>query len=164
MTIEIKGLDDALKKLDRLNKPAVFKTPMTQSLNYLQRQLKQKVPKAPGAFTALATDGQRRAYWAKVTDPRTGKINPNMHGPGGYKRTGSTARGWTIKITNQGRTGEIGNQMPGAPYVYGAPDQRPLSQQPFHKRSGWPRVDLVAKKAEKTIVGFFQKAYEKALK
>ncbi len=157
MPIEIEGLGPILKKIDSLGKPAVFKTPMKQSMEYLMGKLGDEVPKAPGAFTALATEGQRKAYWAKVSK------DPSMHGPGGYQRTHDTRRGWKYKISDGGRTGRIGNQMPGAPYLYGAPDSR-QRQTRYHARSGWPRVDLVAKKAAPIIVGYFQKALERAMK
>ncbi len=160
MPIEIEGLGPILKKIEALGKPAIYKTPMKQSMVYLEDKLKVRVVKSPGAFTALATAGQRKAYWAKVSSGQA------IQGPQGYKRTGATARAWKWRISTSGTgvTGKIGNIKPGAAYVYGSPENRPLSQQPFHARSGWPRVDLVMKKAEKTIVGYFQKALERALK
>ena len=152
MPIEITGLDAIVKKLEALDDPGVFRAPMQLSVNHLQLKLKDKPMKAPGAFSRLATPGQRRAYWAKVS---SGEIS---HGSGGYNRTGNTARAWTTDVSPDGRTGKVGNLKPGARWVYGE-----QTQQPFHTVSGWPRVDKVAKQAEHKILGYFKAALDRAV-
>ena len=154
MTIEITGLEAIVKKLDSLNKPGILKQPMTQSVQHLHRKIAKPPVKQPGAFSRLATTAQRRAYWARVS---SGEIQ-EMPG-GGYRRTNQLRNSWTQKVSADGRTGEVGTNIPYGRYVQG---QR--QQQPFHAASKWPRVDKVAKEEAKTIVRFFQKAYERALK
>jgi hypothetical protein len=93
--------------------------------------------KAVGAFTRLATPVQRRAYWARVG---AGKIrhDPNS----GYVRTGDTIRKWTYtKTENRYKRVTIANKAPGAPYLYGAPEDYPKTQTAFNRASGWPRID-----------------------
>ena len=155
MTIEIKGMEAVVKKLESLNKPAIFKAPMRKSLDHLEGKVKRDPTKAAGAFSSMATEGQRKAYWAKVSE------NPSIHGPRGYIRSHRLYNAWQKKITSGGRIGTVfvdENAVPYAKYVEGT------RQQPFHRASNWPRVDKVAKEEAKTIIRFFQQAYEKALK
>ena len=154
MPIEITGLEEIIRKLESLDDPNVFRPPMQRSVDHFQQRLARPVPKAPGAFTRLATPGQRRAYWAKVGD------DPSLHGPGGYQRQNILAKAWTTKVSANGREGTIGNiKDPPARYVFGA-----RNQQPFHAASGWPRVDKVAEKEQPRIVAFFKAALDKAVK
>jgi hypothetical protein len=153
MTIKIEGLEAIVKKLDSLNKPGVFKRPMTQSVQHLHRKIARPPVKQPGAFSRLATQAQKRAYWARVS---SGEIQ-EMPG-GGYRRTNQLKNSWTTKVSPDGRTGEVGTNIPYGRYVQGQ------WQQPFHKASNWPRVDKVVKEEAKTIIRFFQQAYERALK
>ena len=146
-TITITGLDKALAKLktiEQLNKHMT--PPMVQSLGHLQRRLARYPKKAPGAFTAMATPRQKRAYWAKV---RSGEIS-TMKG-GGYRRSGTIGRKWSHRIRTHsgGMTGELTNNAPGVIYVQGE------RQQPFHKASGWPTVDSVAAKEGKAVQRYF---------
>ena len=153
MPIEITGLEEITRKLDALGDPKIFRDPMQRSLDRLELRLKDKPSKAPGAFSAMATDGQRRAYWAKVSSGAA------RHGASGYIRTGDTSRAWTTKLRRGGREGWVGNaKYPANIYVFGEG-----TQQRFHAASGWPRVDKVAKKEASTIVGFFREAYKKAV-
>ena len=152
MTIEIKGMEAIVKKLESLNKPAIFKAPMRKSLDHLEGKVKRDPTKATGPFSAMATEGQRKAYWAKVSK------NPAIHGSRGYIRSHKLYRGWKKRISDGGRTGLVHNDVPYGQYVEGT------RQQPFHRASNWPRVDKVAKEEAKTIIRFFQQAYERALK
>ena len=152
MTIEIKGMEAIVKKLESLNKPAIFKAPMRKSLDHLEGKVKRDPTKAKGAFSAMATKKQKRAYWAKVSSGEA------RHGPQGYIRSHKLFRGWKKQISDGGRTGLVYNKTDYGPFVEG------LRQQPFHRASNWPRVDKVAKEEAKTVIRFFQQAYEKALK
>lgn len=152
MPVTVKGLDDIIKKLDGLNKPGVFKKPMTQSVNHLHNKVAKAPRKAQGAFSAMATEKQRLAYWARVS---SGEIT-HIDGVG-YRREGS-AKKWNTKITNNGRRGEIGlSGVPWGVYVWGE------RQQPFHAASGWPRIDKLVETERGTILGFFEAAYKRHL-
>lgn len=155
MAETIQGMTAAIKKLDSLDDPKVFKTPMTRATGHLHNKIAKPAQKAPGAFSAMATPGQKRAYWARVS---SGDIThlPNS----GYRREGSSKR-WTTKITSGGRRGEVGINSAGAVYVWGGPP-RPM-QQPFHAASGWPRVDEVVKEEADTVLEFFEDEYRRQL-
>ena len=154
MTVKIEGLDAIVKKIDSLGKPAVFMRPMRQSVDHLYKIMTSDPPKAPGAFSKLASDAQRRAYWAKVRE------NPSIHGPQGYRRSGRLLGDWGKTVTNQGRRGEVFNRNTGgyAQWVQG------IRQQSFHKVTKYSKTDAVAKKEAPKIVAFFKEAYDRAVK
>lgn len=146
--ITIYGLGKVLAKFEKLEAPAsVLRRPLAESSAYIVRRLKQKPVKSKGAFSRLATDAQRRAYWARV---KSGAIS---HGPNGYIRTGNTAKAWNYKIEISQRSAEslISNNRYAARFVYGKDEQ-----QRFHEESGWPRVDLVAKDAKAVVIRIFE--------
>ena len=151
MPVTIEGLDEIMRKLDSLDDPPVMRPPMTKAVDYLNGKLQKDVSKAGGAFSRMATPGQRRAYWAKVRD------NPSIHGPQGYIRSGTLYRGWQKKVAPDGRSGEVWNDTPYGEYVQGE------RQQPFHAASRYPRADRVAKDEEAFVAGIFRRAYERAL-
>ena len=157
MPVTIKGLPEIIRKLNSLDDPKVFKKPMTQATDHLHEKIAGKqVRKAPGAFSAMATPGQKRAYWAKVSSGAATHLDGS-----GYRRSGS-AKNWTTKVSSDGRTGEVGIKGVGhARYLWDGPP-RPM-QQRFHAASGWPRVDEVVKKESDTVVGFFEKEYARQL-
>ena len=159
MTVTVKGLDDVLRKIESLNKPGALKKPMQRSVDHLWGKMKRDPAKAPGAFSAMATDGQRRSYWAKVSSGEA-KHDPNR----GYIRSHKLYRGWKKAVLNNGRRGEITNDARGSdgkPYwqfVEG------LRQQPFHAASNFPHVAKVVRDETRVVIGIFQRHYERLLK
>ena len=153
MTVTVKGLDDVLRKIESLNKPGAFKKPMQLSVDHLWGKMKRDPAKAPGAFSAMATDGQRRAYWAKVSSGEA-RHDPNR----GYIRSHRLYRGWKKRITNSGRRGEIWNDEDYWQFVEG------LRQQPFHAASNFPHVAKVVRDETRVVIGIFQRHYERLLR
>ena len=154
MTVKIEGLDAVLKKIDSLGKPGVLYTPMSQSLNHLQDLVAKYPRKKQGAFSALATPGQKRAFWARVG---SGEIS--FREGIGYVRSGTLGRKWIKRIEKGGRGGTLMNNAGYGPYV-----QSDAGQQPFHAASKWPTVEQVAKKATPYILARFKAAYDAAVK
>lgn len=158
--VKIEGLDKLQKKIDRLSKPAdTLKEPMAKALNLMWDYMAKAPRKSPGAFSRLATDKQRRAYWAKVRQAEKGGLP--IHGKYGYIRTGTIPRSWVMRIQKKSNTsieGELGNNAPGAVFVQG-PDQ-----QPFHKESGWRTTDEIDEKLGPKIVDIFERAIERELR
>lgn len=154
MTVKIEGLDAVMKKLDSLGKPGVFKTPMTQSVSHVHDLITKYPRKKQGAFSVLATEGQRKAFWAKVSSKEI-SLMPG----GGYRRSRILGNKWTSKVSADGRRGEVGNITPYAPFV-----QSDAGQQPFHAASKWPTVEKVVKKATPYVLARFKAAYDKAVK
>jgi len=101
----IQGLDALNRKLKTLeNFQRVLRKPMEEGAILMHDYIATQFRKKPGAFSAMASEGQKRAYWAQV---RKGKID---HGPNGYNRQGNMKL-WTMKIkmTSNGVEAEIGN-------------------------------------------------------
>ena len=133
----IKGLEALERKLKTLeNFQRKLKPPMEESAALLTDWIGTAPRKKKGAFTQYATPGQRRAYWARV---RAGEIN---HGPNGYVRSSTMARGWNYRVRTSGKgvRAEVGNKKAGA---YGHYVQSDKYQQKFHEVSGW-RTDKQA--------------------
>lgn len=155
--ITVTGLEPVLKKLGTIAKMnEALREPMDMSLKHIQRKLARQPRKAQGAFTALATDRQRRAYWARVG---RGEIN---HRDGiGYVRTHTLSKAWTTQIvrTGAGMRGEVGNNQPHAKYVQGDTS----TQQLFHHASGWKRIDTAADESERFVQRTFSAAIQRIL-
>ena len=154
MTIEIKGMEAIVKKLESLNKPAVFKKPMTQAVAHLH----DKIAKYPAGNQhrpqPFKTDKSRRFFFAAL---KRGDIEvPYKRGSSpGSEKLGTS---WTTKVSADGRTGTVGNDTSYGRLVQGA------RQTAYHKKTGWETVQDVAKKEQKAVLRFFQQAYERALK
>jgi len=152
----IKGLDDLQRKFKTLeNFQRALKKPMTESVALVHDYISTAPRKKKGAFSAMATPGQKRAYWYLV---KKGKIE---HGKHGYKRTLTMSKGWTHKVTpvQSGVKGEVGNVKAGdaGQYVQGS------RQQPFHKASGWRTVDQTIEATQDKVFGKFEDAAKKEL-
>lgn len=119
--------------------------------DFLRDELKKEPTKSPGAFTRLATQKQKRAFWAKV---RAGQARVDGQG---YVRTHTTAGGWTSMLKG-GFTVVVENATEGAVWVYGE-----RSQQPFHAASKWPRLDRFAKSKEKEVNKIIEQKVTKIL-
>ena len=155
----IKGLDALNRKLKTLeNFQRAMKKPVAESLNLMHDYIATAPRKKAGAFTALATPGQRRAYWAKVRQAE--KEGSSIHGPHGYKRTSTIVRKWTMRIqsTSGGVRGELGNYAEGAIFVQSAE-----AQQPFHKASGWRTDEQTIEKTAKKVQAVFDDAIKREL-
>lgn len=147
--IDKAALDRALTKLGKVEHlQRELKPAMATSLNYMWRRVARNPRKAAGAFSALATDRQRRAYWAKV---RGGTID---HRDGvGYVRTGTASRSWTMKIDMPPGAieGALGNNVDYARFLFSRE-----AQQPFHAASKWPVIEDVADDATPFVNRTFQ--------
>jgi hypothetical protein len=145
--MEIQGLDQLRRKLNKLEDfQRVLHDPMEESLALLQDWLATAPRKSAGAFSRLATPGQKRAYWAKVS---SGEIQTTK--AGGYKRTGS-AKAWTyeVRMQSNGVRGIVGNNKPGVRFTQGD------WQQPFHKESGWRTTEQALEKNADKIARKFE--------
>lgn len=152
------GLDQLQAKLNNVaaleNK---LRPPMEKSIEWVRDDISEYKPKKPGAFSRLATPGQKRAVWAKS------KREPNQWGPNGYKRSGNTGRKWTTSVisSSSGIKGEVGNNEPHAVYVHRA--KQPGGQQPFH-RGVFKTDEQVLKDNNQKIVNEFNDTIERELK
>jgi hypothetical protein len=158
MTIKIEGIEKITRRFDKLIAFQQWASaPMEQTTALIQDKIAKYPRKSPGAFSRLATPGQRRAYWAKV---RSGEIN---HREGmGYVRSGAGGLGgkWVGKVTptTNGVRGEVGNNAKYVRFVQD--DQR---QQPFHKASGWVTDKQVIDKTERARATIWRAAIRRVI-
>ena len=75
-----------------------------------------------------------------------------------YRRTGTLGRKWTTKVENNGRRGEVGNNVNYAIYVQG-PKRRH-----FHKATGWKTIAEVAEQEQGAVVGYFEAEFKRRAK
>lgn len=132
--------------------------PMQEAVNLLKEDAQNQPRKAPGAFSRLATGGQRRAYWAKV---RSGEAAHSESS--GYIRSGRLRRGWGVRVQrlSTGVRGEVYNQTPGnyGWWVHGPGNYR----QPFHEVSGFKTTEQMLERRRKTIDAMFQRVINREL-
>lgn len=155
-SIEIKGLDEALKKLDGIMADATLRPPMNDAVADVQKEVKRYPPQYGGSppFEGFKTDKQRRwFFWAL----REGKIQVP------YKRGKAAGLGGSWATEVQGFagniTGVVGTNMPYAKYV-----QNELDQYYLHK-GRWTTVQDVANNQglRAKIVKRFQSAIDRVL-
>lgn len=152
----IQGLDALNRKLDKLEDfQRVMHNPLEESADLLRDWIATVPRKRAGAFTAMATPGQKRAYWAKV---RANEIN---HTSNGYGRTGNS-KAWEIDIkrSHNGIRAEIGNKK-AKDYISFV--QGP-EQQAFHWVSGWRTTDEAIAENERKIERIFERVIKKELR
>lgn len=127
---------------------------MEKAVQIVYEETQEQPEKAPGAFTRLATPGQRRAYWAKV---RSGEARHSESS--GYVRSNKLKRGWKKKVQKSvsGITGTVDNGVPYGVYVQG------IARQPFHTASGWQRDIEIANKVSGDVMDVFTDAARREL-
>ncbi len=155
--ITIRGDQQLLQTFADINDFDAWATPpMRRAVEIVKDEAQIQPKKAPGAFSALATPGQRRAYWAKVS---SGEITHSDSS--GYVRSGKLKRGWETNVTGN-RTGVIGFVFNTV--NYGGWVQSVENQQPFHFVSGWGDTDDIIENTEKDIMNEFSKATAERLR
>ena len=153
----IQGLDELQRKLKTLeNFQRKLKSPMEEATKIVHRYIGKSTRKKKGAFSAMATPGQRRAYWYLVGK---GKIEHSKSS--GYKRTGTMQTGWTteVKVKANGVEGIVGNKKAEkyGKFVQGA------YQQPFHKASGYRTIDQTIEATKDKVQAPFRKVVKREL-
>lgn len=151
-SIEIRGVDELIRKLGSVEGVKVLEDPMRRSVNRLQRDIANydAVPKMrPGEWAAKTSLKQKRAYWFKVK--QLGKH------PGS---TGTLGKRWTTRITRSqgGLTGKIGNNTAYAPWV-----QSEKWQARMHRKR-WKTDQEVTYNNRNAIVADFEREIRKALR
>jgi len=152
----IKVNDTAVrKKLAEIANAQNLRPAMDEAVELVYEVTQDQPQKKPGAFSSLATPGQRRAYWAKV---RSGEAR---HGAGGYIRSGNLKRGWQkrVRALKTKLKGVVFSTKPRYNvYVQGA------KIQPFHKASRWETDKEIAKRNEGAIAAIFDEALKNLVK
>lgn len=142
MKIKVDGLEATLNALGNLKMPDLAKREIQKRAEWWDTQLEKYPKKAAGAFSRLATPGQRRAFWAKV---RSGEARVDGQG---YVRSFKLSKGWRYRTLESGRRlVRFYNDVPYSHFVFGT-----TTQQPFHKASGF----FTTEEKEREIADDFQ--------
>lgn len=152
--VKVVGLVPVMRAIDIFSDLRKFgDVPMTESLEFIQFEVEQYPAKDHGAFASLATPGQKRAYWTKVSK---GLI---QHGSSGYIRSNKLKDGWEdeSEIKSSSAKGSVFNEEDHARYVHGS--GRP-GRQSFHKRSGWRTDEEFAEDFDDEITRIWQREYD----
>lgn len=165
-SIEIRGVDELIRKLGKIEGVKILEAPMQRSVDRLQRDLADydAVPKMkPGEWAAWVNNHSpekarqiRGAYWAKVNRTKGGKKRKAAKHPG---RTGTLGKRWKTRIrkSGQGLTGTVGNNTKYAPFVQSQKFQARLHQ----KR--WKTDQQAAYNNRNAIVADFEQEIRRAL-
>lgn len=132
MRIKVEGLQELLKDLeDNVRPPNSFRSELQKIATFWDKKLETYPKKQAGAFSRLATPRQKKAFWAKV---RRGEAQVDGQG---YVRTHKLSKAWRWKtLESRRRLIKWYNDVEYSTFVYGNP-----GQQPFHKASGFGRID-----------------------
>lgn len=157
-SIEIRGVDELIRKLGKIEGVKILEAPMKRSTDRLQNELADydSVPKlGPGEWAAWVANRSpekakqiRGAYWAKVK--KAGKH------PG---RTGILSKRWKTRIRKsaQGLTGTVGNNTKYGPFV-----QSERFQARLHRKR-WKTDQQVTYNNRNAIVADFEQEIRRAL-
>lgn len=147
--VTVRGLDEIMRKLEKVGGSGVMKRPMTKAVAHLH----SVIAIYPPATAANSPPGRNGYSWYERgfgTRTITGKAWPTSE---------TLGRRWTHEVTENGRRGEVGNNAGYGPYVQSAEKQAA-----FHVQNGWVTDEQVAEKEADTVVGFFDDEYRDLLK
>ncbi len=147
--VQIKGLDQLVKKINNLSPPQsgkVKKKAMDQSVKVVRAD----VAKYPAAGQAnSAANGYSWYQRGLGTRTATGLV---------YATSETLGRRWTDDVRKGGNEGVVGNNASYARFVQDAD-----LQASFHKARGWPTVQEVVTDRSGDILEFFSLAYREVL-
>lgn len=155
-SVQIKGVQRLLKKLDKLNTEA-YKAAISESATHVKRKIATYPPspngrpqfkngfksrRQQGWFFKSLKDGSLQLPWRRGQSSKSQRLGTR----------------WTIQFRDNGRAAVIGNNAGYAPYV-----QDKERQSLYHKRTGWPTIQGVASKESKAVKAIITKHYQKVI-
>jgi hypothetical protein len=105
------------------------------------------------------TTGGQNTWYERGYGPKWALKGGGWHG---RKRSETLGRKWTIKLTNGGLVGIIGNNVSYGPYVQQGGDEDP-HQTKVHAAHGWKTTGQVADEEADTVRDLFKRCIDKAL-
>ena len=148
MTIEIQGLDRAMRKLTALKNREYVEGTMQASVSIAKNYI-AVYPASTEANNPARNRWYERGYGGRWRR-RDGTI-------GGRRTSETLGRKWTTKVEDRGMTGKVGNNVSYGPYV-----QSHRLQAGFHRRRGWTTDEQAAKRQTPSIQALFRDAIERA--
>lgn len=158
--IEIRGVEELLAKLVRLEKLQGIVAVMRAAALYVKGKLAkyppQKQIRRDSVYdTSFQTIKQQRFFFASLAD---GTLDVPYH-RGESASSEALGRSWTITDEDGGLTQIIGNDTSYGPFVMGDEDEQSL----FMAAIGWQRANDIADQYEDYVVQKVQEGLEKEL-
>lgn len=151
--IEIKGMREALDKLDRATSDAVISRIMWAGVVHIEGKVKPYPPSsAANSPKAWTSGGNNRWYergygskWVRKDGSVRGRQSSEMHG-----------RSWTVRVRRH--MGVVGNDT-----TYGRYLQDEAKQARFHRARNWKTIQDVVEEERDTVVGFAKREIDREL-
>ena len=150
-TIEIEGLAQLIKKLDKLGRLDSVKAGIRAAAVHISGIVSKYPSQKHVPISAVGgwkSDKQRKWFFANL---RKGNITIP------YRRTDALKHRWTTSIRDHGFTAIIGNNTPYARFVMGD------KQTAMMQKIGWKTTDTVAKEEKKRVQEYVFDAVRRAI-
>ena len=147
MAVKVRGVDEVIRKLNKVGGPGAFRRPMTKAVAHLHDRIAKYPPATTANSPANGYSWYERGFGTRT---RTGRAWPTSE---------TLGRRWTHEVSSDGKRGEVGNNASYGPNVQSAERQAA-----FHARRGWVTDEQVAEKEADKVVGFFDDEYRDLLK
>lgn len=139
MAVKVRGVDEVIRKLNKVGGPGALRRPMTKAVAHLHDRIAKYPPATTANSPANGYSWYERGFG---TRSRTGRAWPTSE---------TLGRRWTHEVDADGRRGVVGNNASYGPFVQSAEKQAA-----FHAARGWVTDEQVADKEADKVVGFFE--------
>lgn len=130
--IKIEGLDEAIKKLESLNRLNRLKPAFRAAAAHV----KGKIAIYPAATLGNSESNPTGRWYQRGYGPKWKRKDGSI---GGKKSSETLGRKWTHEALSSGIGARIGNNVTYGPFVHD-----PAEQTSFHKAHGWKTTEQVA--------------------
>lgn len=157
-SIEIKGVDQLIRKMGRVEGVKVLVAPMKRATIRIQKDIADydNSPKPASGEWAAWVNSHSPAKARQIRGAYFAKVKELGRHPG---RTGTLGKKWTVKVSRSanGVTGKVGNNTEYAPFV-----QSKRFQARLHSKR-WQTDESVVQRNRNAIVADFEREIRNAL-
>jgi hypothetical protein len=151
-SIEIKGMKEALAKLDRATSDAVIHRILTGGSRHLMGKIKPYAPSSEANQPRSWTSKGRNSWYQRGYGSKWVRKNNSI---AGRQSSEQLEQNWSIRVEKY--QARVGNNASYGPYVQGK------EQASFHKARGWKTTDQVVDEEREPIVQFAKREVDREL-